>query len=192
MNPENTNNWDQHRLPDWYNRIQQEQDFREHQKNLQEMLKNTEHGINYKELMPQDINDFNIAKANNAVEALKKDLISFYGHVKTAGIGSEILQKIKNNELVSEGSSVHSKLTYEQLAVLKHFAGRVNLHNLPGYNGILQNGPFTNTEPNNIEIFNSISSGGVLANRLENEISNHRKLVKDHIAATNNKTYNLD
>lgn len=152
------------------------------------MLKNTEHGINYRELIPQDINDFNIAKANNALEALLKDLRGFHGHVKLAALGSEILNKIHNNELISEGSSVHSKLTYEQFAALKHFGKRLGMHNIPGYNGILQEGPFMDTEPRNMEISNSIHPNSALANRLENEICNHKKLVKDYIAAINNKT----
>lgn len=152
------------------------------------MLNNTEHGNNFRELIPQDINDFNIAKANNALESLSKDLRGFYGQVKLAGLGSEIIEKIKNNELSNQGSSVHNKLTYEQLAALKFYGVRLNVQNTPGFNGIFQRGYFTNTEPYNIEIANSISSDSALGGRIISEISNHKKFVKDHIAATNNQT----
>lgn len=153
------------------------------------MLKNTEHGTNYRELIPQDINDFNIAKANNALESLLRDSKVLIGQVNLASLGSQIIEKVQNNELSNNGSSVHSKLTYEQLAALKFYAVRLNMKNVPDCNGIFQEGYFTNTEPYNIEIPISISSNNALGSRLISEISNHKKLVKDYLVITNNQTF---
>lgn len=188
-------NWmfprNERQLPDWLRRAQEQQDFQEHQKELQEMLKNTEHGRDYNELVPVDVNDFNIAKANNAFNALERNAQGFYGQIDIGKRGWDLLHKIRNDAYINDGSPIHSKFTYHELAVLKYFGKNFNLYNIPGYNGVAHHGPFTNTEPYNIEITRSISSNSDFGKRLENDIYHYKKNINDWIIASNNKTWNL-
>mgnify|MGYP006909960256 CR=1 FL=1 len=180
------------RLSNWQLRAQEEQDFKEHQKNLQEMLKNTEHGINYNELVPAEINDFNIAKANNAFDALHKNAQAPYGRIEIAKRGSDLLKKIRDEDYINDGSPIHSKFTYNELAVLKYFGKHFHLDHVSGYNGIIKHGSFTNTEPYNIEITRSISSNSDFGKHLENDVFFYKKNIRAKLTALNNKTWNID
>ena len=180
------------RLSVWQYRAQEEQDFQEHQKNLQEMLKNTEHGTNYNELVPVEINDFNIAKANNAFNALHRNAQAPYGRIEIAKRGSDLLNKIRDEAYINDGSAIHSKFTYNELAVLKYFGKHFHLDHIPGYNGIVKHGSFTNTEPYNVEITRSISSNSDFGKHLENDVYFYKKNIKAKLIALNNKTWNID
>jgi predicted RNA-binding protein Jag len=155
------------------------------------MLKNTEHGLNYKEQIPQEINDFNIAKANNAIESLEKDMRGFMGHCNMARIGSEILAKINKDMYAYDGLPTHSKFTYQELGVLKYYAENLNLENKSAYNGIAQKGLFSNTRPFNIEITQSLSKDSDFAKKFENSVVNHKNKVNDFIISNNNQTFKL-
>lgn len=180
------------RLSGWQYRAQEEQDFQEHQNNLQEMLKNTEHGTNYNELVPAEINDFNIAKANNAFNALHRNAQAPYGRIEIAKRGSDLLNKIRDEAYINDGSPIHSKFTYNELAVLKYFGKHFHLDHIPGYNGIVKHGSFTNTEPYNIEITRSISSNSDFGKHLENDVYFYKKNIRAKLIALNNKTWNID
>ena len=152
------------------------------------MLKNTEHGINYNEIVPGDINDFNIAKANNAFNALMRNAQAFYGRHEIGHIANDLLPKIRNDAYINDGLPIHSKFTYKELAVLKYFGKHFHLENTIGYNGIVQHGSFTNMEPNNIEITESISLNSSFGRRLETEVYYYKKNINAQIIAINNKT----
>jgi len=152
------------------------------------MLKNTEHGINYNELVPAEINDFNIAKANNAFDALHKNAQAPYGRIEIAKRGSDLLKKIRDEDYINDGSPIHSKFTYNELAVLKYFGKHFHLDHVSGYNGIIKHGSFTNTEPYNIEITRSISSNSDFGKHLENDVFFYKKNIRAKLTALNNKT----
>lgn len=152
------------------------------------MLKNTEHGTNYNELVPADVNDFNIAKANNALADIVKETRYFHGDLIVGHTVNNLLPKIRNEAYINDGSPIHSKFTYKELAVLKYIGKDLNLEYTPGYNGIVQKGPFTNREPYNIEISQSISSNSPFGNRLETAASNYKNYVNDYLERINNQT----
>jgi hypothetical protein len=152
------------------------------------MLKNTEHGTNYNELIPSEVYDFNIAKANNAFDALHRNAQAPYGRIEIAKRASDLLKKTRDEAYMNDGLPIHSKLTYNELAVLKYFGKHFHMDNFPGYNGIIKHGSFTNTKPYNIEITESISSNSEFGKRLENDVYFYKKNIRAKLTALNNKT----
>lgn len=152
------------------------------------MLKNTEHGIDYNESVPGDITDFNIAKANNACSALAMETPYFYGRLNVGHTVNNLLPKIKNEAYMNDGSPIHSKFTYRELAVLKYLGKDFSLQYRPGYNGIVHDGPFTNREPYNIEISQSISSNSPFGRHLEARALEYKSFVNNYLERINNKT----
>lgn len=119
--------------------------------------------------------------------ALHKDSLYLNGRTVLAKTGSDIF-KINNEAYMNQGSPVHSKFTYNELAVLKYFGKHFHLENSIGYNGIVQRAPFTDTEPYSIEINRCISLNSHFGKRLETDIYIYRKNIKPRITGTNNKT----
>jgi hypothetical protein len=172
-----------------YERMQEEQDFQQHQSNLKQMLKDN-FDTNYNELVPSDPTDYNIAKANNAYDRLIHESNFMYGKVTICKTIDDVLAKIRTEGEVINGSSIHNRYTYYELAVMKFFGRNYSGAQSAAYNGITLNGPYGNSDRNNLEITHSITPGTThIGNYLEVRMTFYKSSIKHELKELNNKTW---
>ena len=183
----NPNNSQGH-LPAIFNQSEQQQEFRNHQIALQEMLK-ANGDTNYKDSVPLDLTDYNIAKANNAYEKVEQESKSISGQADISKKASDLLSKMREQGNANNEFSIHNKFSYDELAMFKFFGKNYPVKLFPGYNGIIREGPFADSSPNNIEIKHSIVPGkSEFGNHFEAQVEKYKSNLKNELKRTNNQT----
>lgn len=143
--------------------------------------------------MPNDLNDYNIAKANNAYQKIQQDSNTINGQIDISTKANNLLSRMKTAGSPEDGLSMHDKFSYHDIALFKFFGKNYPLKLFPGYNGIIHDGPFTDISPNNLEITHSIIPGkSEFGNHFESQVQKYRTNLQSQLKKNNNQVWVLD